>query len=148
MFMRDECCNNRDRGGNSLGRRDGVRHEVLAPGVDQRVRVRMLEHVRREYELGMHGLAEQSHAHLVRQAISLLEVAAETGGDDVGPRRFAAAGSGHDVIDGEALAATVAVLAGVAVPSPDVLLVEGHPVEERLAYVYSQADHCRQREGA
>src|SRR5438445_11782759 len=31
--------------------------------------------------------------------------------------------------------------------SQDVLLVEGHPVEERLAYVYRQADHRRQREG-
>src|SRR2546426_238132 len=33
------------------------------------------------------------------------------------------------------------VLAGVAVPSQDVLLVEGHTVEERLADVHGQPDH-------
>src|SRR5258708_7141755 len=117
------------RGGNSevsrntdaLRRRDGVRHEILAPGIDPRMRVRVGEHGRREHELGMHRFAEESHAHVVGGAISLLAVAAKAGRDDVNPRRLAAARPRHDVVRGETLAAAVTVLAGVAVPSQDVL---------------------------
>jgi hypothetical protein len=50
------------------------------------------------------------------------------------------------VVDGEPLAAPVAVLAGVAVAPQDVLLVEGDAVEERLADEHRESDHRRQRE--
>jgi hypothetical protein len=50
------------------------------------------------------------------------------------------------VIDGQPLTPPVAVLAGVAVAPQDVLLVEGHAVEERLADEDGEPDHRRQRE--
>jgi hypothetical protein len=50
------------------------------------------------------------------------------------------------VIDGEPLTPAAAVLAGIAVPPQDVLLVEGHPIDERLADEHGEANHRGQRE--
>src|SRR5213593_3436351 len=115
--------------------------KVLAPRVEERVRVWVSQHVRREHELRMHRLADEAHPDLVGHAIAFPQIATQTGRDHVHPGRLASARAGHDVVDGQPLAAAVAVLAGVAVPSQDVLLVEGHAVEERLADVHGQPDH-------
>ena len=78
----------------------------------------------------MDGLAREAHPDLVRQPVPFLEVAAQASRDHVRPRCAAASRARHDVIDRQALAPPVAVLAGVAVASKDVFLVEGDPVEE------------------
>src|SRR5207253_10984327 len=95
----------------------------------------------------MHGLADQAHPRLLQQAVPLAQVALEAGGDDVRPGRLPAPRPRQHVVDGQAIAAPVAVLARVSVAAEDVLLVEGHTVEERLADVDCQADHRREREG-
>src|SRR2546430_16988738 len=95
----------------------------------------------------MPGLADQAHPRLLQQAVPLAQVALEAGGDDVRPGRLPAPRPRQHVVDGQAIAAPVAVLARVSVAAEDVLLVEGHTVEERLADGESQADHPREREG-
>src|SRR5512136_2389350 len=112
------------------------REEVFSPGIQERVRVRVPEHVRGEHELGMHRLPGESHPDLVGESVALSQVAAQAGRDHVHPARLTAPGARHDVVDGEPLAAPVAVLAGVAVAPQDVLLVERHAVQERLSDVY------------
>src|SRR5258705_3397183 len=114
-------------------RRD--RQQVLAPRIEQRVRVGVPQHVRGEHELRMDRLANEPHSDLVGQTVALAQIAAQTRGDHVDPGRLAPARARYDVVDGQPLAAAVAVLAGVPVPAQDVLLVEGHAIEKRLADV-------------
>src|SRR2546426_2854324 len=123
----------------SGGRRDG--EKILSPRVEERVRVWVSQHVRREHELRMHRLADESHRDLLGQTIAFPQIATQTGRNHVHPGRLAPARAGHDVVDGQPLAAAVAVLAGVAVPSQDVLLVEGHAGEKRLAGVNGPPGH-------
>src|SRR5215510_13862185 len=92
----------------------------------------MLKQVHREQKLGMDGLPDQPEPRLLERAAALLEIAFQAGRDDVGPRRLPAPRPRDHVIHREALAATAAVLAGVPVPSQDVLLVERDALEERL----------------
>src|SRR5499426_4618476 len=124
----------RNTGGATSGRCRN-RQQVFAPRIEQRVGVGVAEHVRGEHELRMDRLADEAHADLVGQAVPLSQVAAQARGDHVDPGRLAPARARHDVIDGQPLTPPVAVLAGVAVATQDVLLVEGHPIEERLADV-------------
>src|SRR5262245_63585810 len=135
----------RNTGRRRSGRR-GNGHQVLAPRVEQRAGVRMAEHMGREDEARMHGLAGQSHAHLVGEAVAFPEVAAQTGGDHIGPGRLAAARARHDMVHGQPLPTPIAVLAGVAVTPQNVLLVERDPIQERLPDVDGQPDHRRQGE--
>src|SRR2546425_1684016 len=114
-------------------RRDG--EKILAPRVEERVRVWVSQHMRREHELRMHRLADESHPDLVDQAIAFPQIAAQTGRDHVHPGRLASARAGHDVVDGQPLAAAVAVLAGVALPSPDVFFFLRHAGEKTLSGV-------------
>src|SRR2546427_8828989 len=102
-------------------RRDG--EKILAPRVEERVRVWVSQHVRREHELRMHRLADESHPDLVGQAIAFPQIATQTGRDHVHPGRLASARAGHDVVDGQPLAAAGAGLAGVSPPPPGGVLV-------------------------
>src|SRR2546428_7840198 len=80
----------------------------------------------------MHRLADEAHPDLVGQPVALAQIATQTGRDHVHPGRLAPPRARHDVVDGQALAAAVTVLAAGAVPSPGVLLFEGPPGEETL----------------
>src|SRR2546428_5665922 len=113
----------------SGGRRDS--EKILAPRVEERVRVWVSQHVRREHELRMHRLADESHPDLVDQAIAFPQIAAQTGRDHVHPGRLASARAGHDVVDGQPLAAAVAVLAGGGRPPPGVFFFLRPPGGER-----------------
>src|SRR2546428_8625670 len=133
---------NRNTASATSGRgRDG--QEIFSPRVEQRVRVRMPEHVRREHELRMHRLADEAHPDLVGESVALPEIAAQAGRDHVHPGRLAPARAGHDVVDGEPLAAAVAVLARVPLPPQDVLFFERHAIEGRLAGGRPGAGHRR-----
>src|SRR5262245_63885126 len=97
----------RNTGRRCSGRR-GHGHQVLAPRVEQRAGVRMAEHMGREDEARMHGLAGQSHAPRVGGAVAFPEVAAQTGGDHIGPGRLAALRARHVMVQGTAVATAVA----------------------------------------
>src|SRR6185436_839078 len=109
------------------------RDQVLPPGVQEGGRVRVAEELGREEELRVEGLADQPQPRLLQRAVSLEQVAAQARRHHVRPGRGAAARARHHVVDRELLDAPRAVLAGVAVAPQDVLLVERHPLEERLA---------------
>src|SRR2546422_7513256 len=104
-----------------------VGEKILAPRVEERVRVWVSQHVRREHELRMHRLADESHPDLVDQAIAFPQIAAQTGRDHVHPGRLASARAGHDVVDGPPLPAAGARRGGVGVPPPEVFFFLGHP---------------------
>src|SRR5262249_51236395 len=112
------------------------------------MRVRVSEHVRREDELWVDRLTDETHPALVRQAVALLQIAAQAGRHHVCPPGVAPPGPRQDVIHREPLAATIAVLAGVPVAAQDVFLVERDAIEKRLSDVDGEADHRRQRERA
>src|SRR2546427_6740593 len=77
---------NRNTASATSGRgRDG--EEIFSPRVEQRVRVRMPEHVRREHELRMHRLADEAHPDLVGESGAPPEIAAQAGRAHAPPRR-------------------------------------------------------------
>src|SRR5438132_13220992 len=93
--------------------------EVLPPRVQERMRVRVAQHVRREEELRVHRLAQESHADLGRQPVALSQIASEARRDDVRPARLAATRARNHVVHREPLPAAIAVLTGVAVAPED-----------------------------
>src|SRR5207302_7866951 len=110
--------------------RGGNRDEVLSPGVEKGPCVGVSEEVDREEEPRMHGLADQAHPRLLQQPVTLAQAALEAGGNDVRPGRLPAPRPRQHVVDGQAIAAPVTVLARIPVAPEDVLLVEGHTVAE------------------
>src|SRR5262249_60324406 len=83
---------------------------------------------------------------LLERTVALEEVASQARGDHVGPRGLATTRSRNHVVDGQLLASSAAVLAGVAVTAQDVLLVEGHTLQDGLANVDGKPDDGRQVE--
>src|SRR5690242_10072871 len=79
-----------------------------------------------------------------RHAVAFAQVAARAGGDDVLPRRMAAARARHDVIEGEVVRrkAVAAILADEAVAQEDVEPGEGRPA--RQGNVRFERDDARQ----
>src|SRR6266540_1282977 len=78
-------------------RRNG--EKILAPRVEERVRVWVSQHVCREHELRMHRLADESHPDLVGQAIAFSQIATQTGRDHVHPGLPASGGGGTTLLD-------------------------------------------------
>src|SRR2546427_1669267 len=124
----------------------GDRAQVLSPGVEEERGVGVAQEVNGEEELRVRGRLEQAHAGVLQCPVPLVEVAPEARRHHVGPRGGAAPRPRYHVIDGEPIAPPAAVLASVVIPSQDVLLVEGDPLDEGLPDVDGEANDGRQRE--
>src|SRR5262249_10675194 len=122
------------------------RHQVLSPRVEERRGVRMPQEVHGEEELRVHRLTDEPETRLLERTVALEEVASQARGHHVGPRGLATTRSRNHVVDGQLLASSTAVLAGVAVAAQDILLVEGHTLQDRLANVDGEPDDSRQVE--
>src|SRR5262249_61853656 len=106
----------------------------------------MPQQMHREEELRVDRLTNQPQARFLEGPVALEQVALEARGDDVRPRRLSPARARDDMVHRQLLAAPAAVLAGVARPAQEVLLVERHPLEQRLADVHRPAGGGRQGE--
>src|SRR5262245_51802656 len=138
--------NSEDSLNNARSGRGRNSHQVLPPRVEERRGVRMPQQVHGEEELRVHRLTNEPETRLFERTVALEEVASQARGDHVGPRGLATTRSRNHVVDGQLLASSAAVLAGVAVAAQDVLLVEGHTLEDRLTNVDGEPDDSRQVE--
>jgi hypothetical protein len=91
-------------------------------------------------EVGAGGLAEGSHARLLRGAARLAMITGLAGADHVIPVVEAASVPGYDVIQGELPGFLAAVLAGVVISNENITAGKPPPGEGTLDQI-DEADH-------